>query len=51
MYVFGLYQSCGNKGVFDVYLYLGCGGGWCYVYVSLYSLRRWQVQVSVYCAS
>ena len=24
--------------------------GWCYVFVSLDSLCRWQVQVSVYCA-
>ena len=51
-------------GVLDVCLCLGCGGvggqwvgdldkgleGRCYICVSLDSLCRWQVQVSVYCA-
>ena len=58
---FGLYQSCGDRGVLDVCLCFGCGGvggewvggldqgrrRWCYVCVSLDSLCRWQVQVSV----
>ena len=63
---FGLYQSCGDRGsvgyvsVFwlrrcrwGVGRGLGQGSGavgWCYVCVSLDSLCRWQVQVSVYCA-
>ena len=56
---FGLYQSC-----VDMCPCFGCGGvggewvsgldqgreRWCYVCVSLDSLCRWQVQVSVYCA-
>ena len=61
---FGLYQSCGDRGsVGHVSVFwlrgwgvgrgLGQGSGavgWCYVCVSLDSLCRWQVQVSVYCA-
>ena len=58
---FGLYQSCGNRGV--LHACLCCGGvgvewvggldlgleGWCYVCVSPDSVCIWQVQVSVYC--
>ena len=62
--VFGLYQSCGNRGIVGRYLCLGCGGvggeciggldqgleGWGGVrYVCPDSLCRWQLKVSVYC--
>ena len=63
---FGLYQSCVNSRTCVCVLVavvwvvkwgrgrgLGPGSGavgWCYVCVSLDSLCRWQVQVSVYCA-
>ena len=63
---FGLGRRGGEwmRGLLDMCLCLGCGGvggewvggldqgmeGRCYVCVSLDSLCRWQVQVSVYCA-
>ena len=63
---FGLYQSSGVRGSVghvSVFWLRWCGWGvgrglgqglgavgWCYVCVSLDSLCRWQVQVSVYCA-
>ena len=62
----GFTNPLGTGGVLDMCLCFGCGGvggvggewlgqgsgavGWCYVCVSLDSLCRWQVQVSVYCA-
>ena len=55
----GFTSPVGTGGVLDVCLCFGCGGvggldqgreGWCCVCVSLDSLCRWQVQVSVYCA-
>ena len=61
----GFTNPVGTGGVLDVCLCFGCGGvgrewvggldpgseavGWCYVCVSVDSLCRWQVQVSVYC--
>ena len=60
----GLSQSCGNRGVLDVCLCLGCSvvvgewvGAWTRIWrydvvvrVSLDYLCRWHVQVYVYCA-
>ena len=59
----GFTNPLGTGGVLDMCLCFGCGGvdvEWvggldkgrerCYVCVSLDSLCRWQVQVSVYCA-
>ena len=58
----GFTNPVGTGEVLDVCLCFGCGGvgrwlgpgsgavGWRYVCVSLDSLCRWQVQVSVYCA-
>ena len=52
----GFTNPVGTGGVLDVRLCFGCGGvggldqgleGWCYVCVSLDSLCRWQVQISV----
>ena len=61
-----LTNPVGTGGVLDMCLCFGCGGvdgvggewvggadqsrEWCYVCVSLDSLCKWQVQVSVYCA-
>ena len=63
-WILGFTNPVGTRGVLDVCLccrgvcreWLGClehgmgRTGWCYVCVSLDSLCRWQVQLSVYCA-